>query len=62
MSEGVDGIQITTAGPFTVRVSLSVTKDGREEVGNLLSKESQERVRKFDTLPEALQWLREHVT
>jgi hypothetical protein len=56
-----DRIQIHIPGPFTLRVSLSVTKDGREDVGNLLSNESQEYTRKFDTLPEALQWFKDHL-
>lgn len=43
-------------GQFTLRISFVLTKDGREDVGNLL-KQPSEWSDKFDTLEEAMAFL-----
>lgn len=50
-----DNIKIVVPGPFTLRVTFSLTKDGREEIGNLLKEK--EFVRSFDTIEEAMIFL-----
>ena len=53
-----ESIPIVIHGPFTLRIGFVLTKDGREDVGNLLGEQGREYVRNFETLPEALEWLR----
>ena len=52
-----EGIRISIAGPFTLKMTFSLTKDGMPEVGNLLAKESHEYMRSFETLVEAMAFM-----
>lgn len=51
-----EGIRIPLpAGPYTLRIDFALTKDGREDAGNLLSTKTWSR--KFDTIEQALAFL-----
>lgn len=50
-----EGFKIDVPGPFTLRITFSLVKDGREDTGNLLKEK--EFVRKFDTLDAAIAFL-----
>lgn len=49
------GFKLDVPGPFTLRITFSLTKDGREEVGNLLKEK--EFSRSFDTIEKAMEFL-----
>ena len=40
-----EGFKLSIAGPFTLRITFALTKDGREEAGNLLKEHSIRRKR-----------------
>ena len=48
------GFSVHIPGPFTLQCTFILRKDNREEVGNLLSKESQQLTARFDTIHDAL--------
>jgi len=50
-----EGIKITVPGPFTLRIAFALTKNGREEIGNLLTEK--EFTRQFDSLDDAITFL-----
>jgi len=50
-----EGFKLSIAGPFTLRITFALTKDGREEAGNLLKE--QEFTRKFDNVENAMKFL-----
>lgn len=52
---GQAGFKIDVPGPFTLRITFALTKDGREEVGNLLKE--QEVTRSFETIDAAMDFL-----
>ena len=50
-------MKLAIAGPFTLRIGFVLTKDGREDVGNLLSKNSREWSHAFPDLESAVIFL-----
>ena len=54
-------IMIEIPGPFTLRMEFTLTKDGKEDVGNLISEGCNKCTKSFDTLPDAIQWLRQNI-
>ena len=53
-----EGMRLVIPGPFTLRIGFVLTKDGREDAGNLLATDCREFVRSFDSIPDAMTFLR----
>ena len=60
MSEKVM-LMMDIPGPFTLRMEFVLTKDGRDDVGNLIADGCNKCTKAFNTLPDAIQWLRQNV-
>ena len=53
-------VRLTVAGSFLLTIDISLVKKDRLDVPNLLSAESRHFEKEFDSIEEALTWLKEH--